>query len=883
MRWLRWIRRTRWDRVRAAELEDYLAHETADNVARGMSPADAAAAARRTLGNLTRIREEIYDMNSIGWLDRLARDLRHAARQLRLNPGFAVVAIASLALGIGANTAIFQLLDAVRLRSLPVLRPHEIVEVRIAGGTGGMGMSSREGTSLTRPQWYELQRRQHAVDLFAWAPSQSLVGTDRQRVPTAVTSATYFPVLGIQPWRGRFFSAADDAALCPGDKAVVSYEYWQRALGGRELDAGSSLLVDDRPVQVVGVTPPGFHGLSVGDRFDLALPLCRREQDRTDVFDLQVMGRLRPGITAARATEELRTLSPALMQATQITGYTEVTHERYRRFVLEAAPAPNGLSQLRRTYDTSLWLLLAITGLVLLIACANIANLMLARATARQREIAVRLAIGASRGRLIAQLLTESALIAAIGTALALGLAAILSRVLVAAISSEDQPITLTLATDWRIFLFATALAALTCAIVGVVPAFRATRAAPADAMKCGARGSTDGGERYALQRMLVIAQIAVSLVLLVGAALFVRSFYNLVTFDPGFRQHGIGVAFVSFERLDIAPERRLGFIADLLREIKLVPGVENAASTTFVPLMGGGWAMGVKAGAADQSTPVAWVSPEYFATMDRRLLAGRLFDGRDTRTSQPVAVVNEAFLRVFYPGERQALGKRLMTYAEPGYPETHYEIVGVLADAQVNDLRGEAPPAVLVPAAQHPDPQPGAAFFVRGADADAALATVRRELVLAHPDLRVDSFVLERRVQESLVRERLMAMLSGFFGALAALLATIGLYGVMAYVMERRRNEVGIRLALGARPEQVVRMVMRDASLLVLVGVGVGVGLSLAAGRSAETLLFGLSPTDAVTYGAAIALLAGIAFAASLVPALRAARVDPMLALRED
>jgi len=300
------------------------------------------------------------------------------------------------------------------------------------------------------------------------------------------------------------------------------------------------------------------------------------------------------------------------------------------------------------------------------------------------------------------------------------------------------------------------------------------------------------------------------------------------------------------------------------------------------VPLMGGSWAMGVKAGAADQSTPVAWVSPEYFATMDRRLLAGRLFDARDTATSQPVAVVNEAFMRVFYPGQ-PALGKTLMTYAEPGYPETHYEIVGVLADAQHATLRGAAPPAVLVPATQFPDPQHGAAFFVRGADAEAATATVKRQLTRLHPAMRVDSIILERRVQESLVRERLMAMLSGFFGVLAALLATIGLYGVMAYVMQRRRNEVGIRLALGAQPGQVVRMVMRDATVLVLCGVGVGVALSVAAGRSAETLLFGLSPTDVVTYVATIALLTGIALIASLVPALRASRVDPMLALRQD
>ncbi len=881
MRLPRWLARARWDRERARELASYLEIETADNVARGLSPADARDAARRKLGNLTRIREEIHEMNGIGWLDRLTGDLRYAARSLRNNVGFAAVAIASLALGIGANTAIFQLLDAVRLRSLPVARPHEIVQVRITGGNGGMGMTP-PWDGLTRPQWYELQARQQALDLFAWTPSFARVGRDLRPARGVMVSAAYFDALGVRPWRGRFFSATDDAAACPASRVVLGYDFWQRELGGRDLATDASLLIDERPHEIVGVAPPGFNGLMVGDRFDVALPLCRQAELRRDVFDLVVMGRLRTGWTAGRATEHLRALSPALMQASQITGYTEVTHERFRKFMLEAEPSPTGLSQLRATYDTSLWLLLAITGLVLLIACANLANLMLARATAREREIAVRLAIGASRGRLIAQLLTESAVLAGTGTILALGVAAVLSRALVGAISSENQQIVLALDTDWRIFGFATALAALTCAIVGIVPAFRATRAAPVDAMKSGGRGSTDGRERYALQRLLVIGQIAVSLVLLVGAALFVRSFYNLITFDAGIRQQGIGIVFVNFERLDVARPRVLPFTSELLTEIKRVPGVENAASTSYVPLMGGSWAMGVKAGAADQSTPVAWVSPEYFATMDRRLLAGRQFDARDTATSQPVAVVNEAFMRVFYPGQ-PALGKTLMTYAEPGYPETHYEIVGVLADAQHATLRGEAPPAVLVPAAQFPDPQHGAAFFVRGADAEAATATVKRQLTRLHPAMRVDSFILERRVQESLVRERLMAMLSGFFGVLAALLATIGLYGVMAYVMQRRRNEVGIRLALGAQPGQVVRMVMRDAAALVLCGVGVGVALSVAAGRSAETLLFGLSPTDVVTYVAAIALLTGIALIASLVPALRASRVDPMLALRQD
>ena len=881
MRLPRWLARARWDRERVRELESYLEIETADNVARGMSPADARDAARRKLGNLTRIREEIHEMNGIGWLDRLSGDLRYAARTLRANAGFATVAILSLALGIGANTAIFQLLDAVRLRTLPVVRPQEIVQVQITGGNGGMGNGGRFG-SLTRLQWYEIQQRQQALDLFAWAPSAALVGPERQFVPAMNVSAGYFPVLGVQPWRGRFFTEADDAATCPVNRVVLGYDYWQRALGGVEL-GNASLLVNGTPHEVIGVAPPGFHGLAVGDRFDLAVPVCRQAEMRNDLFDLVVMGRLRDGWTAARATDHLRALSPAIMTATQITGYTETTHERFRQFKLEARPSPSGVSQLREAYDTSLWLLLGITGLVLLIACANLANLMLARATARQREIAVRLAIGASRRRLISQLLTESAVLAGAGALLAVGVAAVLSRLLVTAISSESRQVTLALASDWRVFGFAAAVATLTCAIVGVVPAFRATRAAPVDAMKSGGRSSTDGRERHAVQRLLVVGQIAVSLVLLIGALLFVRSFYNLTTYDAGIRQEGIGIVFAGFDELHLPRERRLQFGAELLAEVKRVPGVENASLTTGVPLLGGGWQMGVKAGVADVSTPFSWVSPEYFATMDRHLLTGRIFDARDTATSTRVAIVNEAFMRTFYPNQGGAIGKTLMQYAEPGYPEQIYEIVGLLRDAQQNSLRGEAPPAVLVPIQQHPDPQTFAGFFVRSADPAGAIATIRRQFTRAYPAMQINSFVLQQRVREGLVRERLMAMLSGFFGALAALLATIGLYGVIAYIMQRRRSEVGIRLALGALPGQVIRMVLLEASLLVAGGVAAGIALTVLLGRGADALLFGLSPTDATTFAIAAALLAAIALAASAVPAMRASRVDPMLALRQD
>jgi predicted permease len=881
MRLPRWLTRARWDRERARELESYLEIETADNVARGLSPADARDAARRKLGNLTRIREEIHDMNTIGWFDRLGQDLRLAVRLLRTNAGFTVVAIASLALGIGANSAIFQLLDAVRLRSLPVQRPHEIVEVRIAGGNGGMGITGRY-CQLTRPQWTELQRQQQALDLFAWSPTGARVGRERRGVPAVAATSGYFSVLGLEPTRGRFFTAADDAAACPSTRVVVSHDFWQRELGGREL-SDAALLVNGTPHEVIGVTPPGFRGLIVGDRFDVAFPLCRQAEERRDVFDLVVMGRLKDGWTAGRASEHLRGLSAGIQTATALIGYTEFTHNQYRNFTLEAVPSPTGLSELRATYDTSLWLLLAITGLVLLIACANLANLLLARAAAREREFAVRLAIGASRGRLIGQLLTESVLLAVVGAMLAVAVSSVLSRFLVGALSSEMRQITLPLATDWRVFAFAAAAGAATALLFGTLPAFRATRAAPVDAMKSGGRGSTDGRERYALQRLLVVGQIAVSLVLVVGALLFVRSFYKLTTFDAGVRQEGIAIAFAGFDAMDVPEARRRPFAAELLEEVRRLPGVENAASTTHVPLAGGRWGHGVKAGSADVSTTFTWVTPEYFATMDLPLVAGRRFDARDTASSPRVAIVNQAFLRTFFPGHPQPIGQTLMQYGEPDYPETVYEIVGVVPDTQYNDLRTPAEPAALVPMTQYPAPVHGVTVLVRGADADAALAAVRRHLSRAYPRMQVEGFVLQRLVQATLVRERLMAMLSGFFGVLAALLASLGLYGVIAYVMQRRRNEVGIRLALGARPGQVVRMVLLEASVLIAGGIGAGAVLAVLAGRGSESLLFGLSPTDVTTFAIAAALLAAVALLATAIPALRASRVDPMLALRQD
>jgi hypothetical protein len=372
MSWIRFLRRAYWDTERSREIDGYLEMETADNIARGMNPADAASAAHRKFGNATLVREEIYRMNTASWLESIAHDVRYGARTLAKSPGFALVAILSLALGIGANTAIFQLLNAVRLRNLPIQDPRELAEIKIAGGNGGMGVNDRYG-ELTRPMWEEIRRQHPAFSgVFAWSQEQFSVdeGKDFQVVDGIVVSGDFFRVLGVEPWRGRLIVPEDEHA-CPGSTAVVSHAFWQSRLGGREIDAHTKLLIQGRLRQVVGVTPPSFFGLAVGERFDIALPACLPQQLRRDSFEVTVMGRLLPGWSLPAASAQLAGMSSGIMAATEIAGYDSSTVQRYRRLRLGAYPASTGVSNLRREYDSSLWLLLAITGLVLLIACAN--------------------------------------------------------------------------------------------------------------------------------------------------------------------------------------------------------------------------------------------------------------------------------------------------------------------------------------------------------------------------------------------------------------------------------------------------------------------------------------------------------------------------------
>jgi predicted permease len=810
--------------------------------------------------------------------------LRYAARRLSKNPGFAAVAVASLALGIGANTAIFQLLDAVRLRSLPIPYPKELAEVRIVGGNHGFGVTNAAYAQLTRPIWREIREHHEPFSgVFAWSTQDQQVGqgSDSRPVQALEVSGEFFPVLGIRPWRGRLFTPDDETSKCTISRVVVSYPYWQSQMGGRELTASDTLVIEEHRAQVIGVTPPGFFGLAVGESFDIAFPFCREKELRREVFDVSVMGRLKPDWTLPRASAELGAISSGIFEATVPSGYSSQAVEPYKNHKLAAYPAAGGVSRLREQYDSSLWLLLGITGLVLLIACANLANLMLAQASSRQREVAVRLALGASRGRLLGQSSVESALLATIGTGLGIILAQLLSRVLVLSLSSTNNTVILPTGTDWRVLIFAASVAAATCLVFGVAPAFRASRAEPVSAMKSGGRGMAGSRERFSLQRLMVVAQISISLVLLVGALLFVHSFRNLMVLDPGMRESGISVAFVGFVQSHLTPDRYEEFKRELLEEVSSVPGVLDAATTTNVPLLGGSWTHGIQIGAAEGPSKFTWVSPSYFQTMGIPLLRGRGFNQNDTAASPRVALVNQTFVRQFLGGTNP-IGQTMRTGPEPGYPSTVYEIVGVIPDTKYACLPCGTPPMTFAPASQYPAQGPWTAMLIHSNQPSSEVMTaVKRQIAGKHPEIVIDSSDFQADIRDGFVRERLLAMLSGFFGLLAALLAMVGLYGVISYVVAQRRNEIGVRMALGADRGQVVVMVMREAARLLAFGILAGTALSLLAGHSASSLLFGLKSYDPATLLGSIVLLTGIAVVASLLPAWRAAKVDPMEALR--
>jgi putative ABC transport system permease protein len=824
-------------------------------------------------------------------------DLRDAIRALRATPVVTAVAMLSLALGIGANTAIFSILDAVMLRVLPVKDPARLTII---------SMGANDDRSFTNPIWEQIRDRQEPFDgAFAWSSTRFNLapGGPTEYVDGIWASGGFFQVLGVPAILGRTFTPADDrrGGGPDGAVAVISYSFWQRRFDGAADIVGRALTIERVPFTIVGVTGPEFFGADVGRTFDVAIPLgaeplIRGKEsslDRRSSWWLSIMVRRRADQSLDAATAALRGLQPQVRDATMPPDYREENKASYLRDAFELKPASGGSSGFRNRYQRPLTAMMVVVGLVLLIACANIANLLLARATARRHELSVRLALGASRFRLTRQLMVESLVLSACGALLGLLVALWGSRLLVRQLSSSTNNVFIDLALDWRMLAFTATVAVTTAMLFGTAPALRATRVQPNESLKERGRGLV-GDSRFGLGNALVVVQVALSLMLVIAAGLFLRTFWSLATLDLGFQRRGLLVANVNAQRLQLEPRQRLPVFERLRDEAAAVPGVANATISVVTPVSGSSWQWGIDAvdgviipttgdNFQPRSTYANIVSPGWFDTFGVRVIAGRDFTAADRDGSVKVTIVNEAFARKFMPGQNP-IGHRVRQMGFPSRPAVEYEIVGYVADAVYRSLRDPVPPTLYISIAQYPEPPSSAAISVRSASRSPALLTkpLATAFGTVNRDVSITFRPLDDQVNAALIQERIVAMLSGFFGGLALLLAGLGLYGVTSYAVGRRRSEIGIRMALGAAPSSVVRMVLSRVAVLVGLGVAIGSAISYWVSPLVSTLLYRVPARDLTTLLGAAAILSAIGAIAGAVPARRAAVIDPARVLRE-
>jgi predicted permease len=882
------------------EIRAHIASEEEENLEAGMPPEEAHYAALRRFGNVTLAEESSREMWIWNTVETLLQDVRYGLRQLRRSPGFATVAIITLALGIGANTAIFSLMDAVMLRELPVRDPGELVLLGRGDAAGSTSDFAR--TEIYSWMFYrELQRKNRVFssasavlsDMFHDTHGAVDGNASLEPMNVQLVSGSYFHMLGVNPILGRAFTVAVDEPAGGHPVAVINYSWWKRRFNRDPAILGKTVTLGSTVYTIIGVAPPEFFGTTVGQSPDLWIPLSMEKQvspgwnglDDKWFESLYILGRVKPGVTAAQATANVNLLARQIWLGFKGSVLTKNEQQTLDHTHIELTPAGRGLSRLRFRYSLPLQILMVIVGLVLLIACANIANLLLARATTRQREIAVRMAIGARRARLVRQMLTESLLLALAGGALGVLLATWGSEALLAMVSTGPQPLPLNVAPDARVLLFTLIITFFTALLFGIVPALRATRIDLTPALKEG-RGAASLAGRGRLGNALIVAQVAISLVLLVGAGLFLRTLVNLSDINTGFNKENVLLFGIDPVDVGYKEDARLVNLYQQIEErVGALPGV-RAASISFFTFNQGAWDGAVTVSGNNPPSEIPndvlfnVIGPDYFKTMEIPLLAGRPFNAHDTAVSPKVAVINETMAKEFFPGG-SPIGRHFGMVGEEPKTKTDIEVVGVVKDAKYMSVQERRWPAAYYPYTQNV--QYYNDFEVRySGDPAIIIPEVRRAIARINSSLPVSyENTLAQQVDRSVARQALVARLSVFFGLLAVFLACIGIYGLMSYSVTRRTNEIGIRMALGAEQWAVLWMVMRESLALVGLGLAIGLPVALAADRLVAGMLFGLNPTDPVSMlGAAIVLLVFAALA-GYIPTHRAAKVDPTVALR--
>jgi predicted permease len=872
-----------------AEIRNHLEEAIRDRIEHGEAPDEARINALREFGNVGLVKEVTRDMWARTTVEQFVQDVRYGLRMLLKHKGVTAVAIFSLALGIGANTAIFSLIDAVLLKMLPVEKPEQLYFIQ------NVGPQRPDGGAPPYPCFERFREQNKSfTGMAAFARKDlriNIDGAGREEVTGQLVSGNYFSLLGINPSFGRMLSPADDSIPEKGGPdgyvAVISHNFWSRRFGRSPDVIGKVVYVGNDPVTIVGVSAPEFHGLTPGTQIDISIPMMFQGAQllaNKGVWWFQAVGRLKPDASVEQARVELDTIFQPFITETDTSA--ESRRDDFAR--IELTPASKGLDTLRRQFSRPLQTLMVIVALVLLISCANVANLLLARAAARQKEFAVRLGLGASRVRLLRQMLTESLLLVFLGGLLGLVFARWGGSFLMSFFATGRDRLSVDLSLDHRVLLFTAGVSLITGVIFGLIPALRATHINPAPALKDGAATSSRSRSRFG--KSLVVAQVALAMLLLVAAGLFVQTLRNLKNIDAGFRRDGVVTMRVNPSAQLYRDERLASLWKDIVVRTSNLPGVRSASLSSLYPLDGNNRGERVDVAGFtpssedDQDVSLNQVSPGFFPTFGIGLVQGRAFTESDTQSAPKVAVLNEAAAR-FYFSNRNPIGGQVSFKRWSTSEVIQYQIVGVARDSRYQNLREPDTRMVYLPMTQPLDQMGRLVLAVHGDGRSTALIDrVRSEVRAAGPDILLTSIAtLNDQVDQSLLQERLVATLSVFFGLLALLLACIGLYGVMSYDVARRTREIGIRMALGANAARVVRLVLGQTMTWVVLGLLIGLGAALATTRWVESLLFGLKANDIFTVGLAAVVLLSVAAVAGYLPARRAARVNPLVALRRE